>query len=142
LSDETVHYRYGGLMNLRSRVAHDRLIRSCFVDFDRQIALVAVHRKPGGDEEIVGVARLLKSTDDAEAEFAVVIADAWQGRGIGTRLLALLPNVARAEGLGRVSGTIFSGNAAMLKACDRAGFHVIPQVRDACGDWTAQMLLA
>jgi acetyltransferase len=141
LSDRTVHCRYGGIMNLAARTAHERLIRSCFVDFDRQIALVVVASEPPA-EDIVGVARLLRQPGSAEAEFAIVVADAWQRRGVGTQLLKQLITVAKAEGLRSLTATIVPENEQMIGLCRRLGFTLVRQdPSDGSEDWTAEMQL-
>lgn len=123
LSDETVHARYFSFLKLSQRTAHERLARLCFVDYDRVMALVVERADPGtGRAEIVAVGRLIKSDDDKEAEFALLVADGWQRRGIGGELLRLLVRVGRDEGLERVRGDILASNAGMLRVSKRAGF--------------------
>lgn len=141
LSDRTVHCRYGGIMNLASRTAHERLIRSCFVDFSRQIALVAVSEAPDADNQsIVAVARLLRQPESNEAEFAIVVADEWQRRGIGAQLIKHLIEVAKAEGLQRITATIYSENQPMLDLCRKLGF-IMTRPGSVCDEWTATMAL-
>jgi len=114
------------------RTSHDRLVQSCFVDFDRQIALVVVRPQEGAvAEQITAVARLFKGPGSDRAEFAIVVTDVWQGRGIGSQLLRRLADVARAEGINLIKGTIQSENTRMLKACGRAGFELAPAQDDA-----------
>src|SRR4030095_12486133 len=89
LSERTVYLRYFHLMNLEPRTQHERLTRICFIDYDREMALVAERRNPQtGESEILGVARLMKLHGANEAEVAVVISDKWQGRGVGKETLA------------------------------------------------------
>lgn len=139
LSEETVHGRYGGLLKLSTRVAHQRLTRMCFVDYDRQIALVADRESESGDHELLGIARLIRSHAGDEAEFAIVIADRWQGHGLGAKLLELVIKVARAEAVRRLTATILPESRAMLVLCRKAGFN-LSQVASA-GEWQADMAL-
>ena len=89
-------------MNLEQRVTHERLTRICFIDYDREMALVAVRRNSEtGDSEILGVGRLTKIHGTREAEIAVLISDNWQGRGLGKELLSRLLVVAADEKLAR-----------------------------------------
>lgn len=144
LSDQSLHYRYGGVMKLKDRVAHDRLVRSCFIDYERHIALVADHVNPDtGQHEILAVARLIRLHGRNEAEFSLIVADRWQGRGLGRTLLELLIQVARQEELERIIGHIFSDNTAMLNACKEAGFHLTRpgDSNDLCRDWKAEIVL-
>ena len=117
LSDETVHQRYFGAMRLEERVAHQRLRRICFNDFDREMALV-VER----DGRILGVGRLSKSHATNEAEFAIVVGNPWQGQGLGTELLRRLVQIGRDEKLARITARILPDNRDMLAIARKAGF--------------------
>jgi acetyltransferase len=125
LSEETVLYRYFGLPKLEQRVAHERLTRICFNDYDREIALVAVHQNPETKgEEVVGVARLIKVHGTNEAEFAIVISDQFQNHGLGTHLLQLLVDIGRREKIGRIFSLIMAENYVMQRVARKAGFEV------------------
>jgi acetyltransferase len=122
LSEESVHFRYFGSLKLEQRVAHERLTRICFNDYDREIALVADHKSENGRHEILGVGRLSKVHGVNEAEFAIVISDQWQGKGLGTQFLRLLVKIGREEKLERIIGHILSDNTAMQRVGKKAGF--------------------
>ncbi len=125
LSDRSVYYRYFAALSLRQRTSHARLARMCFVDYDREIALLAVLDDPASGQPVVaGVARLCRLPGRAEAEFAVVVSDPWQHQGIGTKLLQQLVEVGRAEGLKRIAGQVLAENGAMLRTCERVGFRL------------------
>lgn len=121
LSEESVHFRYFGIVKLEKRVAHERLTRICFNDYDREIAMVAT-RQANNEEEILGVARLFKVHGVNEGEFAILISDQWQGQGLGTCLMKLLLDVGRREGLDRIVGHVLTDNYAMQKFCKKLGF--------------------
>src|SRR5262249_19437557 len=87
LSDRSVHFRYFHLIHLSQRVAHERLARHCFIDYDREMVLVAERRDAKGEREIIAVARLTRQHKEGEAEFAMIISDAFQGFGLGAELL-------------------------------------------------------
>jgi acetyltransferase len=123
LSDRSVYFRYFGTLNLQRRVEHERLARLCFVDYDREIALVA-DRFESNRHRILGVARLIKSRFATEGEFAVVVSDQHQGRGLGCYLLGQLIEVAAGEKLERLTGLILRENNAMLRVCRKLGFQV------------------
>src|SRR5262249_17683287 len=96
LSERSVYYRYFSALKLGQRIAHERLIRICFNDYDREIAIVAErHPSKTGEHEILGVGRLSKAHGLNEAEFAVLVSDQAQGHGLGTELLKLLVQVGR-----------------------------------------------
>lgn len=87
LSESTVYMRYFHMLSLGHRVSHERLTRICFIDYDREMALVAVHTDAKtGAETIIGVGRLTKLHGVNEGEMALVMADQFQHRGIGKEL--------------------------------------------------------
>ncbi|MBV8418301.1 MAG: GNAT family N-acetyltransferase, partial [Verrucomicrobia bacterium] len=125
LSEETVRFRYFATLRLEHRVAHERLTQMCFNDYDREIAMVATREAPETkEEEILGIARLIKVHGVNEAEFAVLISDQWQGHGLGTHLLELLFDIGRKEGLDRIIGHVLPENHPMLKLCRKVGFKL------------------
>jgi acetyltransferase len=127
LSEESVYHRYFSGLKLSQRIAHERLTRICFNDYDREIALV-VELKPakdGGKREIIGVGRLSKLTGINEGEFAVLISDAWHGQGLGTELLRRLIEIGRVEKLSKISGQVLAENHAMHHICGQVGFKVV-----------------
>jgi acetyltransferase len=125
LSEESVYYRYFSKLKLDQRIAHERLTRICFNDYDREIALVAERKDAAsGQHEIIAVGRLSKARGLNEAEFALLISDRWQGQGLGTELLKRLVQVGRDEKLGRITAFILSENHAMHHLSKRAGFKL------------------
>jgi acetyltransferase len=131
LSDRTVYMRYLHTLPLSQRIAHERLTRICFIDYDREMALVAERRDPEtGEPQILGVARLKKIHGVNEAEFAVLVADPFQGKGLGEELTRRLIRVARDEKIERIVGDILPDNFVMLKLCERLGFKLTRTVED------------
>jgi acetyltransferase len=135
LSDRSVYQRYFRPIPLAQRVRHARLSRLCFADFRTEIPLVVVRDAGGGDEEILAVGRLHRDAGRPEAEFALVVADAWQRRGVGSRLLARLEDAARGAGCTRLTGTLLAENLPMQRLCHRRGFTLHP---GAGGEVTAE----
>ena len=131
LSEETVFQRYLAHLGLDERTAHERLIRICFVDYHREMALVAERDDPAtGKPVIVGIGRLSRVFGTDDAEFAVLVTDAWQGRGIGTELLRRLVEIARAEGVAVLGAQMRAENVGMRKASERLGFTITPGSTD------------
>jgi acetyltransferase len=131
LSEESVYARYFTYLKLAQRTAHERLTRICFIDYDREMALVAETVDPeSGDPVIAGVGRLSKSHGREEGEFAILIADRWQRRGLGTELLRRLVEIGRREGLDRIFAEMLAGNAGMRRASQAAGFELRPMPGD------------
>jgi acetyltransferase len=146
LSDSTVYMRYVGFMKLQRRIAHERLARICFIDYDREMVLVAEQpASPAGDAEIIGVGRLSKLHGQNEAEFAVLIRDDFQRQGMGSELLRRLLAVAKDEKLDRVLAVMSAENVAMQKMATRAGFRLQPpngdQLITAILDITSQQIV-
>ncbi|HEY5042342.1 MAG TPA: bifunctional acetate--CoA ligase family protein/GNAT family N-acetyltransferase [Verrucomicrobiae bacterium] len=125
LSEESVYHRYFSALHLEQRIAHERLTRICFNDYNREIALVA-ELKPAKDEEkrILGVGRLSKIHGLNEAEFALLISDEWQNLGLGLELLKQLVEIGRVEKLDRIFGEILADNHAMRNICKKLGFKI------------------
>jgi acetyltransferase len=123
LSEESIYFRYFHMISLSARVAHERLIRICFTDYDREMALVADRRDPAtGQHTLLGVGRLSRLHGRDEAEFALLVSDAHQRLGLGSELLRLLLQIGRDEGLRRISAEILPGNHAMRRMCETLGF--------------------
>ena len=125
LSERSVSRRYFHAMTLSARTAHERLTRICFTDYNREIVLVADRADCGtGEHEIVGVGRLSKVRGTSEAEFALLVSDRFQGRGLGTALLDRLVQIGRDEKINRISGDILPENAEMKHICAKLGFRL------------------
>ncbi len=130
LSERTVYYRYLQMLQLTQRVAHERLTRICFIDYDREIALVAQRETQSGLAEIIGVGRLDKTPGTRSAELAVVISDSIQGKGLGTELARRLIEVARAEKIERITAQLLPDNAGMRTIFKKMGFTLSGGVDD------------
>ncbi len=123
LSEQSIYLRYFRSFRLSQRVQHERLTRICFVDYDRDMALVAERKNPeSGEKEIVAVGRLSRTNFANEAEFAMLVRDEFQGQGIGTMMLSRLLEIGRAEGLSRVTAYIMNENLGMRTVCKKLGF--------------------
>ena len=124
LSERSVYLRYFCSLSLSARVEHERLVRICFGAYDRGFALVADRKNPEtGQHEVLGVGRFV-AINRAEAEAAVLVSDPWQGRGLGTELLAGVARVAREEKFRRLSGEILRDNLATQAIFRKVGFKL------------------
>jgi acetyltransferase len=125
LSDQTVYLRYFHMEKLSTRVAHERLIQKCFIDYDREMALVAERIAPEtGQPEVIAVGRLSKARPAKEAEVAVLVSDRYQGQGLGTELLGRLIRVGRDEQLREIVANILPENLAMRALANHFGFKI------------------
>ena len=132
LSDDTVYNRYSQMLKLSQRVAHERLSRICFIDYEREMALIAERNTSGEQPEIIGVVRLIKVPGTDHAELALVISDRFQRRGLGTRLAQCAVDVARSEKMRRLIAYMLPANRGMQRVCEKLGFQAY--VRERPGD--------
>ncbi len=125
LSERSVYLRYFHMANLTARIAHQRLVRICFIDYDREMAFVVLRENPdSGAEEIIAVGRLSKQHGKNEGEFAILVSDQYQRRGLGTELLRRLVQVGRDEKLERITAHILTENIEMQTVARRLGFRL------------------
>jgi acetyltransferase len=125
LSAQTVYLRYFHMEAVSSRVAHERLLRKCFIDYDREMALVAEYMDvAAGRREILGVGRLSRQRDREKGEVAVLVTDGAQHLGLGTELLRRLIEIARDEKFRSIDAHILAENVGMRGLANRFGFVV------------------
>ncbi len=124
LTAETVYSRYFEHLGLSERIAHERLIRVCFNDYDREMALVAEITEDG-ERRIAGVGRLSRASGRAEAEFALLVGDRWQHRGLGVELLRRLVQIGQDEGLELIWAELLANNTGMRHTAAAVGFSII-----------------
>lgn len=122
LSPRTAYQR---LMSPR-KPSTEELMRWTRIDRSREGAMVATVLIDGRERQ-VGVARFVTEDTDGEAEIAIVIADDWQGKGLGMRLLSALTDLARRSGVRRLVGSTLSENRGMLALARRLGFRLSKQ---------------
>lgn len=126
LSDESKYYRF---ISTVRELSQQMLVRFTQIDYDREMALVAVTRQEDQDVQI-GVARYVINAAGDSCEFAVAIADAWHNRGIGGRLMVSLMDAAREKGLRRMEGDVLAANGTMLRFVQKLGFEALPNEED------------
>ena len=125
LSERSVYMRYFSSLSLSSRVAHDRLVRICFVDYDRVMALVVDHKDTAtGQHRILGVGRLIKLHAKNEAEVAILVSDQCQKQGLGIELLRRVVQIARDEKLSSVSAEMLRDNLTVQSIFKKVGFRL------------------
>ena len=120
LSEETKYFRY---MDAVRELSQAMLVRFTQIDYDREMALLAVTHVDGREVEL-GVARYAINPDGDSCEFAVVVSDQWQKQGIAHKLMKVLMDVARAKGLRVMDGEVLKTNRRMLKLAEGLGFRV------------------
>jgi acetyltransferase len=130
LSERTVYLRYFQPLKLSQRTAHERLTRICFIDYDREMALVVEHKKEDGNPEIIAIGRLSRMRGRDNGEMAVLVDDRFQHQRLGTELYHRLIEVARDEHMTSVVSTILSENREMQAICRKLGFQLEANMED------------
>jgi acetyltransferase len=118
LSPETKYYRF---MNTMRELPPAMVARLTQIDYDREMAFVATVMEDGKEVEI-GVCRYAVNPDGESCEFAIVVADDWQHRGLARRLMGVLIEAARNKGLAYMNGVFLANNERMLRFVQGLGF--------------------
>ena len=127
LSEEAKYFRF---MDSVQELTQQMLVRFTQIDYDREMALIAVLEQD--DKEIeLGVCRYIINPDGETCEFALVVGDAWQHKGIGLKLMSCLFDVARHKGLKVMEGEVLATNRSMLGLVERLGFTVRTSEEDS-----------
>ena len=111
--------RYSRFQHSVSALSAEMIARFTQLDYDREMALVAID---ASSDQIVGVSRYFPNPDRVSVEFAVAVADAWHGRGLGLELMKSLISCAREAGYQRIDGSVLPNNLAMRRLADQLGF--------------------
>ncbi len=120
LSEETSRFRF---FQVVKEVTHEMLVRFCNIDYDREIAIIAEYNQDGRKRN-VGVGRLIIEPDRKRGEFAVLVADDFQGKGLGTKLTDMLIEIALEKDLSSIYGVVLPENAKMIGLCKKLGFEI------------------
>ncbi len=126
LSAESKYFRF---MDALQELSQTMLVRFTQIDYDREMALIAVLQQDSREKEL-GVCRYIASADGQSCEFALVVADEWQNKGIGNKLMNCLFDAARAKGIGVMEGEVLKANHAMLELVRRLGFEITVSPED------------
>ncbi len=121
LSPTSIYYRFFGSLKA---LPHSMLVRFTQVDYDREIDLVALQETAEGKEQMLATARVISDPDGKRAEFAVLVGDPWQGKGVGARLLEKCLSIAKEHGIETVWGTVLRENTVMVALGRKLGFKV------------------
>jgi acetyltransferase len=130
LSERSVYLRYFQPLKLTQRTAHERLTRICFIDYNREMALVAERKNAAGEPELLAIGRLSKIHGRDEGELAAVAIDAAQHKGLGTELYTRLIEVAREAKLKKLISNMLPENREMRALCVKLGFEMHSSLED------------
>ncbi len=120
LSEESRYFRF---MRSVQELSPEMLSRFTQIDYSREMALIAVTQEHGSELEL-GVCRFAINPDGESCEFALVVADAMRGKGLGQKLMIALMDAARSKGLKTIEGEVLTNNRSMLKLMTRLGFSI------------------
>ncbi len=135
MSEESRYFRFASTMpELPARM----LARYTLIDYDREMALVAVHKDRHAQqdgsfsesERLIGVSRYITNPDQTSCEFSLAVADDFKGQGLGSRLMLSIIEIARSKGLAEIDGLILANNANMLRLMTSLGFSIGPFPED------------
>jgi acetyltransferase len=126
LSDESKYFRF---MDTLRELTQSMLVRFTQIDYDREMAFVAVTEEDGKEVQ-VGVSRFVSNPDGETVEFALAVADGWQKRGVGRKLMSAVIECARAKGYRAVVGDVLALNSKMFKLMTSLGFTIHPHPED------------
>ncbi|GAB4381157.1 MAG: bifunctional acetate--CoA ligase family protein/GNAT family N-acetyltransferase [Elainellaceae cyanobacterium] len=124
LSQQSVYFRYAHMIKLNQRIAHERLTRICFNDYDREIAIVAEIKDANAEPEILAIGRLSRLQGTEDAEFSMLVSDRVQGQGLGTEILRRLLQIGCEEQIEQVFADIAPDNRTMQHICQKLGFEL------------------
>ncbi|MBN2479014.1 MAG: bifunctional acetate--CoA ligase family protein/GNAT family N-acetyltransferase [Parachlamydiales bacterium] len=124
VSEKSLKQRYFKVLHYPELIAHERLVKICFNDFDREIVLVIEHKQSNNSSEILGLARLTKLEGTNDATFSILVKDKWQNQGIGKKLLTSLIKIAKDEKIEYLLSQMFKDNIGMKKMCKDLGFSL------------------
>ncbi len=126
LSPQSKYFRF---MQSLNELTPEMLVRFTQLDYNRELALIAVQEKAGEEIELA-VARYVMNPDGESCEFALVVADEWQHRGIGSQLMTRLMEAAQEQGFNSMDGEILADNNKMLELVKSLGFHLQDSPQD------------
>ena len=136
VTKEDLYYRYFSEIN---EFSHEDLANMTQIDYDREMAFVAIRRQDG-HEEILGVTRAISDPDNIDAEFAVLVRSDLKGLGLGRRLLEKLIAYTAEHGLQRLNGITMPNNQGMVTLARKLGFEVDIQLEDGIVSLTLPLM--
>ncbi len=121
LSDNSKYFRF---IQTFDALTPQMLARFTQIDYDTEMALIAVINDEKTDARAIGVARYVSNPDRESCEFALTVADEWQNKGVGRELMQHLMSIAKDRGIEVMMGEVLRNNSKMLKMCQKLGFRL------------------
>jgi acetyltransferase len=122
-SDEAIRYRFFVIIK---DTPHELRIRYTNIDYDRELGIVAVLSEAGGNR-ILGVVRLIEEPDGKRGEIAFIVADPWQGLGLGSKMLDYMIEISIERNLEEIYGIMLSDNYRVHRLMEKMGFNLAHQ---------------
>ena len=119
-SEESIRYRF---FEVIKDTPHEVRVRYCNIDYDREIGIVA-ELNEGGIRKILGVVRLVIEPDGKTGEIAIIVADPWQGLGLGTKMMDYMIEVCKDKGLETIYGVMLPDNYRAINLMKKMGFNI------------------
>jgi acetyltransferase len=119
LSPEDIRFRFFGLIQ---ELPHSQMARFTQIDYDREMAFIAIRTPEGGRPETLGVVRTINDANNQTAEFAIIVRSDMKGQGLGRHLLEKMIRYCRKRGIERLIGQVLTDNTGMLELARRTGF--------------------
>ncbi|MDB5729179.1 MAG: family N-acetyltransferase, partial [Noviherbaspirillum sp.] len=119
LDQEDISYR---IFTRMSELQPSQLARLTQIDYDREMAFIAVRRRPDGELETLGVARAISDPDSVSAEFAIIVRSDMKGKGLGRILMKKLVEYCRSHGIREIVGETLNYNRGLLALAKKFGF--------------------
>lgn len=119
-SEESIRYRF---FQVIKDTPHPLRVRYCNIDYDRELAIVA-EMTEGGRRRILGVVRLVLEPDGKRGEIAFIVADPWQGLGLGTKMLDYMIEICTDKKLDAVYAVMLSDNRRAMRLMEKMGFSL------------------
>ena len=120
LSQQSLYFRFFGFV---PHVTHDLLTRFTHIDYAREMAIIA-EVEEAGERKMVAVVRIIADAWGQNAEYAIVVADPWQGQGLGNLLTDYILEIAQDMGIRKIYATVLARNSGMLHIFEKRGFEI------------------
>ncbi|MFA6118896.1 MAG: GNAT family N-acetyltransferase [Parachlamydiales bacterium] len=124
VSENSLKQRYLKALHYNELIAHERLIRICYIDYDREITLIAELKNQKNKKEILAISRFTKMLNSNDATFALLVKDKWQNKGIGRKLLENIIQVSKNEHVNYLYSQMFEDNETMKSLCQSLNFQL------------------
>ncbi len=130
LSEESVRQRWLKDMGYEERTVHERLSKIAFVDYDREIVLIAEQMGKDGKAEVLGAGRISKIPLTQKASFGLIVKDKWQDKGLGAKMMHQLIEAAKEEKIVEIRAVMLTENHQMQAMCKHLGFTLKPDEKE------------